>query len=207
MASFAGNLLPGESGGEHDSYARRRIPGSELARRGTRKHLVFARLKQSQFIVGLAKALRGLNRDLRVLVWLAKRNVGIAAYLKAHRVKKLQLGTSNNILDGWLNTDVVPNHGSVVYLDATRRFPFDDDTFDYIMSEHMIEHVEYQAAQIMLRECARVLKPGGRVRFATPDLQVLLALHSGEKTDAQKHYFDWAVERFLPGVQKCEASL
>jgi predicted SAM-dependent methyltransferase len=72
------------------------------------------------------------------------------------------------------------------------------------MAEHMIEHVEYQAAQVMLRECFRVLKPGGRVRFATPDLRVLLALHSKEKTDAQRNYIDWSSARFLPKVQHCK---
>lgn len=160
-------------------------------------------LKRSQFIVGLAKVSRGLIRDMRVLVWLVKRNSQISDYLKNSRVKKLQLGTSNNVLDGWLNTDVFPNHHSVVYLDATKQFPFDGNMFDYIVAEHMIEHIEYHAAQVMLRECFRVLKPGGRVRFATPDLSVLLALHSKEKTDAQRNYVDWSSARFLPEVEEC----
>jgi predicted SAM-dependent methyltransferase len=72
------------------------------------------------------------------------------------------------------------------------------------MAEHMIEHVEYQAAQVMLRECFRVLKPGGRVRCATPDLRVLLELHSRQKTDDQIDYIDWSISRFMPGVQECK---
>jgi predicted SAM-dependent methyltransferase len=163
-----------------------------------------AYLKRSQFILGLARALRGLARDMRILVWLVKRNGRIADYLQAHPVSKLQLAASNNLLPGWLNTDMFPNHGPVVYLDATKRFPFDDNTFHYIMAEHMIEHLEYQGAQAMLRECFRVLKPEGRIRIATPDLQVLLALHSREKTDAQRDYIDWAVSRYLPEVRECQ---
>ena len=131
-------------------------------------------LKRSQFMVGSAKALRGLTMDVRVLVWLAKRNARITSYLRDHQVRKLQLAASNNLLPGWLNTDIFPNHDSVVYLDARKHFPFDDNTFDCIMAEHMIEHIEYRAAQVMLQECLRVLKSGGRVRIATPDLQVLL---------------------------------
>ena len=146
-----------------------------------RKHL-----KHSQFIVGLARALRGLARDLSVLHGITNRNGKIADYLKANSVRKLQLGTSNNILTGWLNTDIVVNHGPIVYMDATKRFPFENNTFDYIVAEHMIEHVEYEAAQVMLRECFRVLKPGGRVRFATPDLRVLLALYSKRKDGRSK---------------------
>src|SRR5215469_10161197 len=158
-------------------------------------------LKQSQSIVGLVRAFRGLKQDMWVLIWSAKRRGQISRYLKISQLKKLQLGTSNNVLEGWLNTDVFPKHDSVVYLDVTRRFPFDADTLDYIMAEHMIEHIDYQAAQFMLRECFRVLKPGGRVRFATPDLRVILALHSREKTDAQKSYIEWAITRLMPDVR------
>ena len=161
-------------------------------------------LKRSQFIAGLAKALRGLATDIRKLVWLAKRRGKIADHVTVHRIKKLHLGASNNILAGWLNTDIFLNHDSVIYLDATKRFPFEDCTFDYVMAEHMIEHVEYQAAQFMLQECFRILKPGGRVRFATPDLRVLLALHSREKTDAQRNYIDWLVARLMPEVRECK---
>ena len=161
-------------------------------------------LKRSQFIVGLVKTLRGLIGDTRVLFWVLRRNNKVVNYLTSTSIKKLQLGTSNNVLKGWLNTDVRPSHDSVVYLDATRRFPFEDDTFDYVVAEHMIEHIDYDAAQSMLRECFRVLKPGGRVRFATPDLNVLLALHSGEKTGIQKEYIDWAVAQFMPAVQNCK---
>jgi predicted SAM-dependent methyltransferase len=159
-------------------------------------------LRRSQFVVGLAKALRGLARDLRVLVWLVKRNRRIEDYLRAHPVRKLQIAAGNNLLAGWLNTDVFLSHSPIVYLDGTKRFPFDDDTFHYIMAEHMIEHVEYEAGQAMLRECFRVLKPGGRVRVATPDLRVLLALHCREKTDIQRLYIDWAITRFMPAVRE-----
>jgi|ERR1700723_447866 predicted SAM-dependent methyltransferase len=163
-----------------------------------------SRLKRSQFILGEYRALRGLTVDMRVLVWLVRRKGKIAEYLRTHQVKKLQIGTSNNILDGWLNTDSFLNHPQIVYLNATARFPFDANTFDYIMAEHMIEHIEYDQAQMMLRECLRVLRPGGRVRFSTPDMRVLLALHSREKTDAQRYYTDWVAARLMPEVSECK---
>jgi predicted SAM-dependent methyltransferase len=163
-----------------------------------------ATLKRSHFVVGLARALRGLARDICVLTWLVRRRRKIAAYLSAHPTRKLHLGTSNNVLDGWLNTDIFLNNDSIVYLDATRLFPFDDNTFDYVMAEHMIEHVDYQAGQAMLKECYRVLKPGGRVRFATPDLSILLGLHSVQKTDSQNEYLDWVLKHLMPEVSECK---
>ncbi len=161
-------------------------------------------LKRSQFIVGVVRTLRGLRGDLQVVVWRSKRNSRIAAYLKAHSVKKMQLATSNNLLDGWLNTDIFLNHDPVVYLDATQRFPFGDNTLDYIIAEHMIEHIDYEAGQFMLSECLRVLKPGGRVRFATPDLTVILSLHAKEKTEVQRFYIDWSIARSMPEVRECK---
>lgn len=163
-----------------------------------------ALLKRSQFVVGLARALRGLRTDCQVLMWSAGRRASIDAYLRSHEAKKLQLGTSNNLLAGWLNTDIFLNHDSVVYLDATRTFPFATNTFDYIFSEHMIEHIDYWSAQFMLRECARVLKPGGRIRIATPDLRVLLGLHAKEKSDVQRFYIDWAIAQFMPEANGCK---
>lgn len=160
-------------------------------------------LRRSQFVVGLAKVTRGFVGDTRVLYWLAWRNVKIARYLLTHPVKKLQLAASNNLLPEWLNSDIFPNTRLAVYLDATKRFPFDDNALDYVFSEHMIEHLDYPSAQVMLRECFRVLRPGGRLRIATPDFDVLLALHSREKTEAQEAYIDWATSRFFPDVGKC----
>ena len=161
-------------------------------------------LKRSQFFIGVAKALRGLKRDIYVLIWTIKRNRRIADYLKTNRVKKLQLGASDHVLDDWLNSDISPHSKSVVYLDATKHFPFSDGTFDYIVGEHMIEHLEYHGAEVMMRECFRILKPGGRVRFATPDLQVLLALYSEDQTETQRKYIDWAVAQFMPEVRECK---
>jgi predicted SAM-dependent methyltransferase len=186
-----------------ESIGTARAPLSGTVRSQARKQAALASLKRSQFLVGLARALRGLIGDMRVLVWTAKRKRLITDYLESHNVKKLQLGASNNLLPGWLNTDICLNHPSVAYLDVTRPFPFDNNTFDYIISEHMIEHIQFQAAKIMLTECYRVLRPGGRVRFATPDLRVLLALHAKEKTDAQRYYINWAVDRFMPDVHEC----
>jgi len=161
-------------------------------------------LKRSQFIVGLVRALRGLTVDMSAVVWLFGRNRQIDRYLGTTQLKKLQLGTSNNLLEGWLNTDIFLNHDSVVYLNASEHYPFNDNTFDYIMAEHMIEHIEYQAAELMLRECFRVLKPWGRVRFATPDLSVILGLHAKEKTNDQTMYIEWFTARLMPEVKNCK---
>ena len=82
----------------------------------------------------------------------------------------------------------------MVYLDATRPFPFDGEVFDYVFSEHVIEHLEHPSAVSMLHECFRFPKPGGRICISTPDLRVIIGLLSAERTARQNHYIDWAAE-------------
>lgn len=161
-------------------------------------------LKRSDFIVSLVRAARALKRDLRILVALSQRPARISRYLRDHESKKLQLGSARHTLSGWLNTDVDFLSSKTTYMDATQTWPLHSNTFDYVFSEHMIEHIDYQAAQSMLREAFRVLKPGGRVRIATPNLDVMLALHNPEKTEEQRKYLATAVPRYLPDVHECE---
>ena len=71
-----------------------------------------------------------------------------------------------------------PRGPQFVYMDATALFPLPDASFDYIFSEHVIEHMSYADGGRMLRECLGVLKPGGRIRIATPNLVRLLGLYA-----------------------------
>lgn len=103
----------------------------------------------------------------------------------------LHIGCGDNVLPGWLNTEYEerpPRRG--IFLDATKSFPLPDESFDLIFSEHMIEHVPADSGAIMLRECHRVLRPGGRIRISTPRLEFLaeLILRPG---DEHRHYADF----------------
>ena len=163
-------------------------------------------VKKSGFIVGLVRAARAGRVDLIQLRCLVSRRKQIAAYLRAHPVRKLQLGTSQTPLPGWLNSDLVPEKSGIVFLDATRPFPFADNSFDYVASEHMIEHVDYPGAITMLQESFRILKPGGKIRVATPDLRVLVNLFSQERTPAQNEYIDYVAKNWVPRGLGVEAN-
>jgi SAM-dependent methyltransferase len=130
----------------------------------------------------------------------------IERYLETHPVRKLQLGTGPNPLSDWLNTDLLPDvysehRDKIVFLDATVPFPFDDTTFDYIFTEHQIEHISETGSTAMLRECFRVLRPGGRIRIATPDLGAIVALYDGPLDEVERHYIDWIMARFRPNIR------
>lgn len=89
---------------------------------------------------------------------------------------KLHLGAGPFCFPGWLNTDLHPQSDSIYELDASAKLPFDDCTFSVVFSEHLIEHMEYPSGARILREVYRVLRPGGYVRFSTPDLHRLVGL-------------------------------
>ena len=134
----------------------------------------------------LRNALRSLRRGKQV-----------DAYLRTHDERKLQLGAGEHPHEGWLNTDL---HGygrnDLVFLDVRKRFPLPDASFDLVYSEHMLEHLTYAEGQSCLRECLRVLKPGGVVRIATPSLERIARLYDGD--DLQKRYVHWAVKTLEP---------
>lgn len=112
------------------------------------------------------------------LLQLAVRRRKINRYLEQTDRVRLMIGAGPSQREGWLATDLLPSRRDVVVLDAGKPFPFPSRTVDRMHSEHMIEHVDYATGARMLAECFRVLKPGGRVRLATPDIDRVLALAS-----------------------------
>jgi len=152
----------------------------------------------------LTRLINNLRADLhRAILTLTRRRV-ISRYVATHATRKLHIGCGPNLLDGWLNTDI--SGRLAIRMNATRRFPFEDNTFDYVFSEHMIEHIEYPEALFMLEECHRVLKPGGRIRVATPDLETLLRLYCAEPTANQRHYIEWSTDKYLPEAEGYRAA-
>jgi predicted SAM-dependent methyltransferase len=141
--------------------------------------------------------LRG--QDARFAAARLRRRSRIEEYLRSHTVCRLQLGTGSNPYEGWLNTDVADykRSGDVVYLDARKRFPLPDATFDAVFSEHMIEHLTYEEGLHCLRESYRILRPGGRVRIATPSARKLARLYDEELSDLQRRYLRWSADVFV----------
>ena len=160
-------------------------------------------------VPGLVPIVHGAREAARVATRAAEdarftasrftRDTRIAAYLRDHDVRKLQLGTGSNPLDGWLNTDVADfrRRNEVVYLDARRAFPLPDGSFDVVFSEHVIEHLTYSEGRRCLAECRRVLRPGGRIRIATPSLDRLLRLYREDLSDLERRYLRWSVDTFV----------
>ncbi len=119
---------------------------------------------------------------------------------------KLQLGAGPNRLEGWLNTDLLASR-DMVYVDVTRRLPFPDGQFDYVFTEHMIEHLPFRQGCHMLCETHRVLRTGGKVRIATPDFEFLLRLCREHISPQEQEYIAWAIRTFRPELPVSSVSV
>ena len=133
-----------------------------------------------------------LIRLLRIKIWRRGR---IQKYLSNTAEPKLQIGCGRNPLNGWLNTGISLRESWIgVYLNAGQPFMLPDESFNYVFSEHLFEHLTYPQALIMLVESYRVLKPGGVIRIATPDLRFLIGLYQEPEKPIHKEYIEYSAK-------------
>ncbi len=61
----------------------------------------------------------------------------------------------------------------ILHHDVRRGLPFSDASVSAIFAAHFLEHLDEPASGALLRECHRVLQPGGVLRIIVPDLRQL----------------------------------
>jgi predicted SAM-dependent methyltransferase len=95
----------------------------------------------------------------------------------------LNLGSFYDVVEhpDWLNIDILPLSLSLpktvrfLQADLAGGLPMcGDGTVDLIRMSHLIEHITLDQAKRLLKDCHRVLKPGGVLRIATPDAEIIL---------------------------------
>jgi len=95
---------------------------------------------------------------------------------------KLNIGSFVAMLPPpWINLDILDLNDyarekgfNFQQVDVTRELPFGDKSVDHINCSHLIEHLAISEGTAFLRECYRVLKPGGVVRICAPDTRKLV---------------------------------
>jgi predicted SAM-dependent methyltransferase len=63
---------------------------------------------------------------------------------------------------------------NVVVHDITKGLPYPDASMSAIYSSHLLEHLYFEQSVPLLRECQRVLVPGGVLRVVVPDLRAVV---------------------------------
>lgn len=89
----------------------------------------------------------------------------------------------------------------VRYLDATKRFPYPDESFDVVFSSHFLEHLFPDEAAFCLTETYRVLRSGGVCRVVVPDLDKIISEYSPDAPEGfLKRTFEFSDRKSIKNV-------
>jgi predicted SAM-dependent methyltransferase len=118
--------------------------------------------------MSLTKFARQSLRDIGLYKHLSrKRRIwNLRPLISSAKPLKVILGAGPTEFAGWIQTD---REVLDVTCPGDWRTLFKPASIDFLLSEHMLEHLTEQEARIALTESYRYLKPGGSFRIAVPD--------------------------------------
>ncbi|BDS11586.1 class I SAM-dependent methyltransferase [Aureispira anguillae] len=88
----------------------------------------------------------------------------------------IALGSGTTVADGWIGFDTHRLGKNVYPVNLLLKLPLKDNSVDAILAEHIIEHFYYDDICFLLKECYRVLAPGGKIRIVCPDAKNIAEL-------------------------------
>ena len=88
---------------------------------------------------------------------------------------KLEVGSGGHPQPGYVHLDVDERMPDLhIQCDmGNEAIPLQNGSVDEILSNHSIEHVSWLKVWFVVKEWARVLKPGGKLFMRTPDLEFI----------------------------------
>jgi predicted SAM-dependent methyltransferase len=98
----------------------------------------------------------------------------------------------------WINVDGYPDVNVQHLVDLARPLPIADNMLDGIFSEHVQEHFSLEDGIGLLKECHRVLVPGGWLRLVMPDAERIVKTYLENPAELMQH-------RPVPSMRPMEA--
>ena len=89
----------------------------------------------------------------------------------------LNLGCGTRFHSAWTNIDFIGATPEVISHNLRNGLPYADDAAEVVYHSHVLEHFSRDDGRAFLRECRRVLKPGGIIRVVVPDLESVVATY------------------------------
>lgn len=87
---------------------------------------------------------------------------------------RINIGSGTVPLPGFVNVNALPDSPGVdVVANIAERLPFDDGSADTLYAAHILEHFPTDAVPALLADWRRVLRDGGELLVAVPDLEVI----------------------------------
>jgi predicted SAM-dependent methyltransferase len=90
---------------------------------------------------------------------------------------KINLGSGHWKLQDWVNVDIDLASQPDVCADLAGGLPFASGVASLMHTEDFIDQLTLEKAAAFLRECHRILAPGGVLRVLTPDMRKLARLY------------------------------
>lgn len=132
-----------------------------------------------------------------------------AVALPANGSFLLNLGCGERVVDGWTNVDYSLGarlakwpgfkllnkklrifslnwDNRIVLHDLTKPFPWQTSSVSAIYSSHTLEHLSRADGASFVRECYRVLRPGGLIRILVPDLHSIVHRYTSRAMGAEQ---------------------
>lgn len=107
----------------------------------------------------------------------------------------LNLGCGSEILSGYTNIDAREECNPDLVCDI-RKLPYDDSSVDKILASDILEHTGRLETIDVLKEWARVLKPGGILIIKIPNIDTIIDVYKAKKIP-----FDELVRKLYGGQQ------
>jgi SAM-dependent methyltransferase len=109
----------------------------------------------------------------------------------------VNLGCGQRYHPDWTNIDVAPQGPGILKHDLSRNIPLPNESCAVVYHSAVLEHMRRSDALRFLKECWRILSPGGILRVAVPDLEKLCRLYLEKLAAAvdgdpnAAHDYDW----------------
>lgn len=98
--------------------------------------------------------------------------------------RKLEIGSGHTPQPGYEHLDVRADLPDIDHVhDINQPLPFDEGTFDEILTRSCVEHISWRNSTAMLRDWRHVLKPGGKLEIWMPDFEYLCRMYLDGQLD------------------------
>jgi predicted SAM-dependent methyltransferase len=154
--------------------------------------------------VPVKTAIRNLLNEIKA-ARLSRHSFESLRELSGKQKLRIHLGCGDDIKEGWVNLDLrLDGPGPALQDDLETLFinydirlglPIAENSCDIVYSCHFFEHLNYKEGVQLMRDCHRVLRPGGVFRFCLPNFK--RAFEAYVKNDHK--YFDSLLEMQWPG--------
>lgn len=115
--------------------------------------------------------------------------------MKNSSLQRLHFGCGSVVPEGWVNTDLRSDILGVICGDVLEGLPWEEGTFDYIVSHHVLCELKIYDQMKAMRELNRILKVGGVLRLSLPDLDRAIDAYQRE----DREYFPISMWKSLSG--------